>query len=307
MAVFTTNLHPFLPFQDAAACEMVRAITRQQLEAGEHPNPEFKISVIAGRDAFYRAFALDLVQRLLAARDEGRKLVCIFPVGPVPQYAVAADIINSLGLDCSHLISFNMDEYADAYGQTAPADWPGSFQYTMRTQFFGRLRPELRPPESQLNFPTTDKIRDYSRRIEDLGGADVCYGGIGWCGHIAFWDPHLAEQYPDFDDWRSQGAQLVSLHPITIMQNALHSFRGDWSRVPPMANTIGPRDILGAKHRSFWLDGAFSGSDSWQAFIGRLVAYGPVTPVVPGSILQTVPTDYTFLDEVADDVAIHMS
>lgn len=306
MSDFVTDMHQFLPFQDADACRKARAVTRAQLERGEHPNPDFHVRVIEGRPAFYRAFALDIIQRLIEARDNGRKLVAIFPVGPVPQFPVAADIINAIGLDCRHLVSFNMDEYADQDGNTAPADWPGSFQNVMMSQFFGKLDPKLRPPDSQINFPTKDKVKDYSKRIEDLGGADVCYGGIGWCGHIAFWDPHLADKYPDFEEWKAQGAQLVDLHPITIMQNALHSFRGDWSRVAPQANTIGPKDILGAKHRSFWLDGAFSGSDAWQAFIGRLVAYGPVNPYVPGSILQTKRTDYTFLDEVADDVVIHM-
>lgn len=302
---FPTSLHPFLPFQDAEACARVRAIRRADL--CRHPNPDFRISVIDGRDAFYRAFALDIVGRLLAARDAGRNLVAIFPVGPVPQYAVAADIINAIGLDCSHLVSFNMDEYADQDGNTPPADFPGSFQSCMLSQFFGRIDAKLRPPESQIHFPTKDKVASYSQRIADAGGADVCYGGIGWCGHIAFWDPHLADKYPDFEEWKAQGAQLVDLHPMTIMQNALHSFRGDWSAVPPKANTIGPRDILSARHRSFWLDGAFPGSDSWQAFIGRLVAHGPVTPYVPGSILQTVRTDYTFLDEVAADVGVDFS
>ena len=42
---------------------------------------------------------------------------------------------------------------------------------------------------------------------------------------------------------------------MTIVQNALHSFGGDWSWVPPEAVTSGPRDIMGAKHRRFWLDG----------------------------------------------------
>lgn len=307
MSDFVTRMHSFLPFQDEAACARARAVTRAQLEAGDHPNENFKIKVIEGRPAFYRAFALDIVKRLIAARDEGRKLVCIFPVGPVPQFAVAADIINTIGLDCSHLIGFNMDEYADQDGNTAPADWPGSFQYTMMQQFYGRLDAKLRPPDSQIHFPTKDRVADYSKRLADAGEADVCYGGIGWCGHIAFWDPHLADKYPDFEEWKSQGAQCVDLHPMTIMQNALHSFRGDWSRVAPRANTIGPRDILAAKDRSFWLDGAFPGSDSWQAFIGRLVAYGPVTPYVPGSVLQLAGTDYTFLDEVANDVVIDMS
>ena len=69
---------------------------------------------------------------------------------------------------------------------------------------------------------------------------------------------------------------------MTIMQNALHSFGGDWSWVPPKANTIGPREILGARHRSFWLDGDLGGGVSWQRFIARLVAHGPVSEFVPG-------------------------
>src|SRR5581483_8146491 len=82
---------------------------------------------------------------------------------------------------------------------------------------------------------------------------------------------------------------------------------GDWSWVPPRANTIGPREILGAAHRSFWLDGDLGGGCSWQRFIARLVAHGPVSEFVPGSILQTAPTDYTLLGGVADDVEIHMA
>ena len=46
---------------------------------------------------------------------------------------------------------------------------------------------------------------------------------------------------------------------------------------------------------------------SWQRFIARLVAHGPVTPEVPGSILQTLRTDYTLMGSVADDVRITMA
>jgi glucosamine-6-phosphate deaminase len=34
---------------------------------------------------------------------------------------------------------------------------------------------------------------------------------------------------------------------------------------------------------------------------------GPVSEFVPGSILQTAPTDYTILGGVADDVEIHIA
>ena len=49
------------------------------------------------------------------------------------------------------------------------------------------------------------------------------------------------------------------------------------------------------------------GGVSWQRFIARLCAHGRVNTLVPGSILQTAPGDYTFWGPVADDVHIHMS
>ncbi len=284
----------------------MRGITRGDL--ARHSNSEFRISVVEDAEDFYRRFAEDFVGRIRRARDEGRSFVAILPVGPMPQYALAARMINDERLSLAHVHTFNMDEYANEEGVTAPVSWPGSFQRAMQERFFALVDADLRPPEEQIHFPTQNAIGDYSDRIDALGGADVCYGGIGWCGHIAFWESHLGAEFDgDLDAYKAAGARLVELHPMTIMQNALHSFGGDWSWVPPAANTIGPREILGAKHRSFWLDGDLGGGVSWQRFIARLVAHGPVSEFVPGSILQTARTDYTILGGVADDVEIHMA
>jgi glucosamine-6-phosphate deaminase len=226
----------------------------------------------------------------------------------MPQYEIAARMINHERISLRHLHTLNMDEYANEDGVTAPPSWPGSFQRAMLDGFFALIDAELRPPEAQIHFPTTDAIGDYSARIEALGGADVCYGGIGWSGHIAFWEPQLGAEFDgDLEAWKAAGARLVELHPMTVMQNALHSFGSDWSWVPPKANTIGPLEVLGARHRSFWLDGDLGGGVSWQRFIARLVAHGPVSEFVPGSVLQTARTDYTILGSVADDVTIHMA
>jgi len=266
----------------------------------------FKIRIIDDRTEFYTAFALDLVGRIRDALDAGRQFVAIVPVGPMPQYPIAAAVINRLRLPLHHVHTFNMDEYADQDSNTAPTDWPGSFQRAMMEAFFDQIDPKLRPPAGQIHFPTKDRISSYSKQIEDMGGADVCYGGIGWCGHIAFWEAHLGLEITDLAEYKRCGARLVELHPMTIMQNALHSFGGDWSWVPPKANTIGPADILGAKDRSFWLDGELGGGISWQRFVARLVAHGPVNTCVPGSILQEVPGTYTILGNVADNVKISM-
>lgn len=303
---FAYSLSSFLPFRDAAAAQAARAITRERIT--QHPNPDFRIRVEDDRGALYQAFAEDIVDRIRSARDEGRKHVAILPVGPVPQYEIAARIINEERLSLDHVVTFNMDEYADEEGRTAPESWEGSFKSAMWKNFFSRIDEDLRPRAENIHFPDSDNIADYSTMIEDEGSADVCYGGIGWSGHIAFWEPQLGAEFAgDLDAYRAAPGRIVELHPITIMQNALHTFGADWSWVPPKAATVGLTDILGAKHRSFWLDGDLGGGVSWQRFIARLVAHGPVNEFVPGSMLQETRCDYTILGGVAEDVQLTMS
>jgi glucosamine-6-phosphate deaminase len=223
-------------------------------------------------------------------------------------------MINELRIPMHHVHTFNMDEYADENGNTAPAEWAGSFQRAMFESFFDLIDEDLRPPIEQIHFPTADAIGHYFDTMQEVGGVDVCYGGIGWCGHIAFWESSLGHEFgDDLDAYKNARARLVTLTPMTIMQNALHSFSGDWSWVPPKANTIGPKantigpaEILLAKERSFWLDGHILGDIAWQRFIARLVAHGPINTLVPGSILQTAPTTYTMIGGVADNVVVSM-
>ena len=69
---------------------------------------------------------------------------------------------------------------------------------------------------------------------------------------------------------------------------------------PPKAATIGPRDLANSKLVSFW-DGFAYGDVSWQRYITRLAAHGPVTPRVPASILQVLNSLLTISGTVAAD------
>lgn len=303
---FNYQLSSFLPFRDVEAAKKAREVKKEDIT--KHWNPDFNIRVVEEKDTFYKNFAEDFVGRIRQAREEGRKFVAILPVGPVPQYIEAAKIINAEGLNLDHLVTFNMDEYADENGRTAPAEWEGSFATAMWENLFERINPELRPKQENIHFPNSENVNDYSKMIEDEGNADICYGGIGWSGHIAFWEPQIGAEFNgDLEAYKAAGSRMVELHPMTIMQNSLHSFGSDWSWVPPKAATIGMRDILTAKHRSFWLDGYIGGGISWQRFIARLVAHGPVSEFVPGSMLQETNADYTILGAVADNVEINMA
>ena len=81
--IFSPDLAKFIPFRDKDACARVRAIKKADL--CRHSNPDFKIRVIEDPAELSLEFAMDIVNRIKSARDEGRKFVGIFPVGPMPQ------------------------------------------------------------------------------------------------------------------------------------------------------------------------------------------------------------------------------
>lgn len=303
MTRFTFSPAPFLEFTDETELARVRSLSREQFL--HSPHEALRISTLSDRDSLYRACAEDIVGEIRAAREHDHGLVLILPAGPMPQYHAAARLINDLDLSLDHVEFFAMDEWADQDGVSAPGEWAGSFQHALRSQFFSRVDAQLRPREDQMHFPSSATIEDYGRRIADLGGADVCYGGIGWNGHMAFWEPQLGHEFAgDLDAYRAASSRVVDLHPLTVAQNALTSFGGDWSIVPPRAVTIGPAEIMGARRRSFWLDGDLGGGVTWQAFIARLVAHGPVNEFVPGSLLQTARSELTVLDGIAQPPSI---
>lgn len=293
----------FLSFRDQKVCARIRKIKRQDL--CRHPNPNFKIRILDDDANFFFQFVTHVAAGLKRAADSNRPYVVILPA-PWPHYRWLAHLINTMRIDCRKVHTFNMDEWADQDGNSAPESWPGGFQYWMRRDFFSQIDPKLRMPEKQIHFPGKKNVKDYSRMIEDLGGADVCYGGIGWCGHIAFFESHLGLEFGnDIQAYLKAGARLVELHPLTIAQSCVYADNagaGDCSYVPPKAYTIGPRDLKSSKLVSFWNCGYAGGGFAWQKFITRLAAHGPVTPLVPASILQILRSELHVLGKVADDL-----
>ena len=197
----------WIPFRDKGVCERVRAIRREDI--CNHPNPDFRIQIVRDEEfAFRRVY--DIFSRIKQASEEDKRLVLILPQ-PHPQYRRVAWLINKFRINCRNLYTFNMDEWADGEGNIAPETWPKGFLYAQKHNFYYRIEESLRPPENQILGPTNDNHRDYGKMIDDLGGADVCYGGIGWSGHIAFIEPGAPEFEGSLEEWKAMGPRLVTL------------------------------------------------------------------------------------------------
>ena len=303
MKEFKFSPAAFIPFRDPKTIERVRKIKRQDIT--RHRNPDFRIQVLADADIEF-LWITDMFHRIQQAAEEGRKVVLITP-NPWPSYAKVAYLINKFRVNCRHLHTFNMDEYANEHGDIAPETWPLGFAYAFKNYFYAQIDPKLRPPAKQIHGFTNQNLRDYSQMLADLGGADICYSGPGWTGHLAFIEPDAPEfAAVSLEDWKKLGPRVCTLSPFTIAQNSMHgSFgaSGNLCAVPPRAATIGPAQVIAAKHRIDLHAISVGGSPiSWQRFTTRLVLHGPVTPRVPESILQTLRTDVWVSENAAQDI-----
>lgn len=291
-----------VPFRDKEVIARCRAITRDEIET--HPNPDFKIKVVPNEDVAFLWFA-DLIARIKRSSESGERLVMILP-NPWPSYRHVARIINECRLDCRNVWAFAMDEYADQDGNIAPESWEFGFSHAMLKFFYYEIDEALRPPREQFVCFCDQPIEDYSQKLSDQGGADICYSGPGWTGHLAFIEPDAPEFQAPLDEWKQFGARIVTLSPFTLAQNSLHGCfgkSGDLSAVPPRAATIGPADVIAARHHFDMHAISIQGtSSSWQRLTTRLVLHGPVTPLVPESILQTLRTDVYVSETIAQNI-----
>lgn len=244
----------------------------------------------------------EIALQIRLAKDEGRKLAMILPVGPMGMYKWAVYFLTAWKVDCKHVYTFNMDEWADGEGNTLASDNPASFEYSMKQAFFDKLG-DLTVPENQRNFATKANLPTYPGKITALkeeGAKLVLVFGIGRMCHIAFWEPQFAEDYASEAEWKAVPYRIgAKLHPLTIEQNAITSFKSRTTLVPCRANTIGPGLFLQADYIIGGADGTLGRGMGWQgmSFLTTL-HYGPDMNIT-STYMPTLPGKLFYLKELA--------
>jgi len=218
----------------------------------------------------------------------------ILPVGPVDQYPVLARMINQARLDCGEVAIINMDEYL-AGGEWIPLDHPLSFRGYMERRFYDLLDPDLAPRPENRVFPDPREPSLVQEVIDARGGLDVCFGGIGINGHVAFNEPPEPGEPVDAEEFAGRATRVVSLSRETITISS-HTVGGEISIIPRLAVTVGMREILSARRLRFYCN------RPWQSAVIRRVLHGPVTAACPASLLRTHPDASVTIAEVVAQV-----
>lgn len=280
----------------------IDACCEKGVKKEEFWNKNFKPIACENVAEFDTLMGHEIAMQIRKARERKEKLIMILPVGPMGMYKWAVYFLKEWNVKCDHVYTFNMDEWADADGNTLPASNPASFEYSMKQAFFNKLG-KLTIPESQRNFATKDNLPTYPKKIADLKaeGAKLCLiYGIGRMCHIAFWEPQFGQEFSTVEEWKQQPYRIAAkLHPLTIEQNAITSFKSRTTLVPCRANTIGPGLFLQADYAIGGCDGALSRSMGWQgmSFLTTL-HYGPDKNIT-STFIPTLPGKLFYLKELA--------
>ena len=244
----------------------------------------------------------EIALEILNAKANKKQIAFILPVGPMGMYRWAVYFLKEWNCDCRHVHGFNMDEWSDPKGKTLPARDSGAFQNAMEQAFYGPLG-KLTIPKAQRHFATKDGLPKYPEQIRALkkkGARLVTVFGIGRVCHIAFWEPHFAAEYKSVADWKNADYRLgAKLHPLTIEQNAITSFKSRTTLVPTTANTIGPGLFLKSDRIIGGADGSLGRGMMWQGMSLWATLHHEPTPWIPSTFMPTLPGRLYFLKEIA--------
>lgn len=185
---------------------------------------------------------------------------------PIGTYGQLVEWYKKGDLDFSQVTSVNLDEY-----KGLPATNDQSYRYFMNTNLFDHVNiDKSRTFVPNGMEPDSEKAcNDYNEIIKSVGGIDMQLLGLGRNGHIGFNEPGEAFE---------KETHCIDLTPSTIEANK--RFFASEEDVPRQAYTMGIKTIMSAKKILV----VVSGADKAEAVLKSF--HGPVTPEVPGSVLQ---------------------
>jgi glucosamine-6-phosphate deaminase len=219
--------------------------------------------------------AADLLQQAIAAQGEAN---LILATGASQLEMLSSLVIKDI--DWSKVTVFHLDEYIGL-----PVYHPASFRKYLKERFAGQVT-GLRKFH-YVNGETDPQVecQQLGKLISSLT-IDVACIGIGENGHLAFNDPPA-----DFET--EEPYIIVDLDPACRQQQVGEGWFASLDEVPKQAISISIRQVM--KSAAI----VCTVPDARKAVAVKNTIEGPVTNLVPASILQTHPRCWMYMDDPA--------
>lgn len=252
-------------------------------DLASHAKVQFQL--VETPEDVHRVFADDLWHEIATARDSGKTVSLIVPLGPTGQYRLLAERVNAEQATLDHVTFFGMDAWLDWQGRPFDGDHP----YNLRTEFdrvfLDLVEPDLRPRPENVIFPCPLHLDRSSEELERHDDLAATFGGVGYQGHIAFNEsPASRWTLVSVDELRNSTTRIVPVAVDTLVAHAHRRAAGNVFAVPPMAVTLGMRELLSAERVRLYLD-----KGSWKRAILRMLLLGDPDVDYPVTLVNEHP------------------
>jgi glucosamine-6-phosphate deaminase len=262
-------------------------------ELPRHPGAKVKLKIVPTPHAVYEEFANTLVEEVKAHRAAGIPTRWILPCGPRGQYPLFIERVNRERISLRNVHIFHMDDHLDWQGRPLPLDHPYCYEGWMTRNFYDRIHPDLSVPPAQRHFPRVSAVDEMAAKIQEVGGIDTTYGGIGYRGHIAYNEPPRSPWYRiSVEEFRSSTTRILHLNEDTLIALSQRGAGGCSDVIPPMVITLGMRELLSAKRLRL-----YSETGAWKQTVIRILLFGQVSPEIPATYCQEHPDCVVTVDE----------
>lgn len=241
-------------------------------------NKDIKVYLVEDRVDIYNDIARAMVNKLKDNNNKGEKTSFILPAGPSGQYIRFAQICNYEKISCSNLITINMDEYLDEQNNLISEKHPVSFRGFIKNNLFQKLKYNLRLKPENIFFPDPKDISSVEKLIKELGGVDICFGGVGINGHIAFNEP-ICDGSIEVNEYKKLKTRILTLSKETVVINSL-KYGGHLEIIPRKCITIGMYEIFMSKEIRFYLE------HNWQSAVLRKIIFKKPTTCFPATFIK---------------------
>ena len=231
----------------------------------------------------YWKMAMEVAELIESNNQRGEPTVMIVPYGPLGPYARLLYLVNKRRISLKNCWFINMDEYLDEHQAYLPKDDPLSFRGGMDRIFYGLVDEELNVPEQQRIFPEPGNEQYIWELIQRFGKLDMCWGGVGITGHIAFNEPPESGESCTDEEFLERPTRILRIARETKTINAYMNAGADLDAIPDYCITVGMKEINFAQKIRMLMP------RDWNAAILRKALHGPITCHVPVSLFQNHP------------------
>ncbi len=250
------------------------------------------LTILPTSEDLYRHFARSIFDEAAEAHEAGDELSLIVPLGPKGHYPLLAEMVNQARLSLEHVTFFGMDNWLDWQGRPLPLTHPFNLEGYFRRHFVELVEVELRPRDENVIFPSPLDLDRPAAEMERRGGVATTYGGFGFQGHLAFNEPPASRWTPiTLGELRDSTTRIVPLTVDTIIAHAQRSLGGNVFGVPPMAVTLGMRELLAAERIRLYTDGG-----AWKQTILRILLFSEPSVDYPVTLVHDHPSVEVIVD-----------